>query len=70
MLGIENDAFQFHHANLVAEAGERRLLSAGVQSQIHQRKHRQHEEEENSSADHDPQQRAGTTILSHTVRVV
>src|ERR1700690_1745582 len=63
---IDDDTFQFHHADLVAEAVQRRFFPTCVQGQIHQRKHRQHEEEENSSPNHDPEQCAGTTILSHT----
>ena len=62
---INNDAFQVHHADLVAKAVQRRVLSARMQGQINQRKDRQHEEEENSSPNHDPEQSAGTTILSH-----
>src|SRR5215831_4107913 len=52
--GIENDAFEIDHANLVAET-EARLLASGVKRQVNHREHRENEEEEGSSPDENPE---------------
>ncbi len=61
-LGGKNYSIEVHYANAVAEAAESSLVAAGVQRQINQRKHRQHKEEECSSADQNPEQGVRTSF--------
>ena len=68
--GIQDHAFHVHNSNLVAKGVERGLFSACMHGEIHQREYRQHEEKKYPSANHNPKHSAGTTILSHTVKLV
>src|SRR5438552_2947173 len=65
--GVENDAFQFHYADFVPETtAERRAVPACMEREINQCEHCQHEEEEGSSSNHDPEKRPRTPVFSHT----
>ena len=62
----DNDAFQVHNRNLVAERAAQRCPLAGVQSNIDQRKYHHHKQEKDASSDDDPQQRAGAfSVVGH-----
>ena len=63
-VGRENYALQIDHANLVAKG--KRGVFARVQGHVHQRKHRQHEQEKGSPANHDPEKGARTLFFSHS----
>src|SRR5438876_11203885 len=63
--GIDNDAFELDHTDLVAKAAQRASLAASVQREIHQREHCQHDEEKRSSSNDDPKPGARTTVIRH-----
>src|SRR5882724_2034411 len=69
--GVENDAFQFDHANLVPKTGTQRgVVSTCMQGEIDQRKHGQHEEEEGSPPDEYPKKSPRTSVFTHTDGIV
>ena len=51
----KNHAVEIDHANAVAEAGDSGLAAARVQRHVNQREYGQHEEEERSSPDQNPE---------------
>ena len=69
--GIEDDAFQFNHANLVAKTGAQGgVFSSSVERDINQRKYCQDKEEEGPSPNYNPEQRPGTSVFRHTDCIV
>ena len=64
-LGLDDDALDVDHANLIAETAKGFLSLSSAQAQVNQREHRENEEEEGASADHDPQQGAGLSLFRH-----
>jgi len=52
----EDHTVEIDYANAVAEAAQACITGAGMQSEVDERKHGQHEEEEGSSSDQDPEQ--------------
>src|SRR5208283_4562266 len=53
LLGRKNHAVKFNHGNLGAETGKRFFIVA-AKTQIHQRKHRDHEQHEQPAAHQEP----------------
>ena len=66
----KDDTVQIDYADAVSKAFKGGGLVAGMHRQIHQREYGQYKEEERSSSDHHPEQRARTSVFCHKVGLV
>ncbi len=68
LLGRENYAIEFNHANLGPEAGKRFFIPA-AETQVHQRKHTHHEQRKQPAAHQQPNPNARTPFSHNQTSV-